>query len=93
MHTFGIMLLMGLPLPYVDATGSWSFRDRHARALVGAAGIIVELVLAAIVALVWAATGPGLVNSLAFNVMVIGSVSSLLFNGNPLLRFDAYYVL
>ena len=92
-HTFGIMLLLGLPLPYVDATGSWSFRDRHARALVGAAGIIVELVLAAIGALVWAATGPGLVNSLAFNVMVIGSVSSLLFNGNPLLRFDAYYVL
>jgi putative peptide zinc metalloprotease protein len=92
-HTFGIMLLMGLPLPYVDATGSWSFRDRHARALVGAAGIIVELVLAALGALVWAHTGPGLVNSLAFNVMVIGSVSSLLFNGNPLLRFDAYYVL
>jgi putative peptide zinc metalloprotease protein len=92
-HTFGIMLLMGLPLPYVDATGSWSFRDRHARALVGAAGIIVELVLAAVGALVWAYTGPGLVNSLAFNVMIIGSVSSLLFNGNPLLRFDAYYVL
>jgi putative peptide zinc metalloprotease protein len=92
-HAFGIMLLMGMPLPYVDATGSWSFRDRHARALVGAAGIIVELVLAALGALVWAHTGPGLVNSLAFNVMVIGSVSSLLFNGNPLLRFDAYYVL
>ena len=47
-HAFGIMLLMGMPLPYVDATGSWSFRDRHARALVGAAGIIVELVLAAL---------------------------------------------
>jgi putative peptide zinc metalloprotease protein len=92
-HSFGVMLLMLLPLPYVDATGSWSFRDRHARALVGAAGIIVELVLAALGALVWAHTGPGLVNSLAFNVMVIGSVSSLLFNGNPLLRFDAYYVL
>jgi putative peptide zinc metalloprotease protein len=92
-HTFGIMLLMGLPLPYVDATGSWSFRDRRARALVGAAGIIVELVLAAFGAMIWAVTGPGLINSLAFNVMVIGSISSLLFNGNPLLRFDAYYVL
>jgi len=92
-HSFGIMLLLLMPLPYVDATGSWSFRDRRARALVGAAGIIVELVLAAIGALIWAYTGPGLVNSLAFNVMLIGSVSSLLFNGNPLLRFDAYYVL
>jgi putative peptide zinc metalloprotease protein len=92
-HSFGIMLLLLMPLPYVDATGSWSFRDRHARALVGAAGIIVELALAAIGALVWAWTGPGLVNSLAFNVMLIGSISSLVFNGNPLLRFDAYYVL
>jgi len=92
-HGCGIMLLLLVPLPYVDATGSWAFRDRHARALVGAAGVIVELALAAAGALVWAATGPGLVNSLAFNVMVIGSVSSLLFNGNPLLRFDAYYVL
>lgn len=92
-HNVGIMLLLLVPLPYVDATGSWSFRDRHARGLVGAAGIIVELVLAALGAMVWAGTGPGVVNSLAFNVMVIGSVSSLLFNGNPLLRFDAYYVL
>lgn len=92
-HGCGLMLLLLVPLPYVDATGSWAFRGRGERALVGAAGILVELLLAAIGALVWAATGPGLVNSLAFNVMVIGSVSSLLFNGNPLLRFDAYYVL
>jgi putative peptide zinc metalloprotease protein len=92
-HTMGLMFLVFMPLPYVDATASWGFRSRYARALVGAAGIIVELFLAALGAMVWAATGPGLINSLAFNVMVIGSVSSLLFNGNPLLRFDAYYVL
>lgn len=92
-HTMGLMFLVFMPLPYVDATASWGFRSRHARALVGAAGIIVELFLAALGAVVWASTGPGLVNSLSFNVMVIGSVSSLLFNGNPLLRFDAYYVL
>ncbi|WP_439114092.1 hypothetical protein [Hydrogenophaga sp.] len=92
-HTMGLMFLVFMPLPYVDATASWGFRSRYARALVGAAGIIVELFLAALGAMVWASTGPGLVNSLAFNVMVIGSVSSLLFNGNPLLRFDAYYVL
>ena len=92
-HRVGIMLLLLMPLPYVDATGSWAFRSRWERALVGAAGILVELVLAALGAIVWVNTGPGLVNSLAFNVMLVGSVSSLLFNGNPLLRFDAYYVL
>ena len=92
-HTMGLMFLVFMPLPYVDATASWGFRSRYARALVGAAGILVELFLAALGAMVWAGTGPGLINSLAFNVMVVGSVSSLLFNGNPLLRFDAYYVL
>ena len=92
-HTVGLMFLVFVPLPYVDATGSWAFRSQHARALVGAIGIIIELFLAALGAIVWGFTGPGLINSLAFNVMLLGSVSSLVFNGNPLLRFDAYYVL
>lgn len=92
-HAMGVMFLVFVPLPYVDATGSWMFRQRSARALVGAAGIIVELLLAALATFVWANTGSGLLNSLMFNIMVLGSVSSVLFNGNPLLRFDAYYVM
>lgn len=92
-HTMGVMFLIFTPLPYMDASQAWSFRSRWERALVGAAGMIVELYLAAIGAVIWVNTGAGLINSLAFNVMIIGSVSSLLFNGNPLLRFDAYYIL
>jgi putative peptide zinc metalloprotease protein len=92
-HTFGLMFLVTTPLPYVDTTASWAFPNKWHRMLVSSAGMIADLFMAALGALVWAATGPGLVNSLAFNVMLIGSVSSLIFNGNPLLRFDAYYVL
>jgi putative peptide zinc metalloprotease protein len=92
-RTLGVMFLLFTPLPYVDATASWAFRNSWHRVYVGAAGMIVEFFLAAIGAMVWASTGAGLVNSIAFNVMVIGSVSSLIFNGNPLLRFDAYYML
>lgn len=92
-HTFGLMFLVTTPLPYVDTTASWAFPNKHHRMLVSSAGMLADLFMAALGAMVWAATGPGLVNSLAFNVMLIGSVSSLLFNGNPLLRFDAYYVL
>lgn len=92
-HTFGLMFLVTTPLPYVDTTASWAFPDKWHRVLVSSAGMLADLFMAALGALVWVATGPGLVNSLAFNVMLIGSVSSLLFNGNPLLRFDAYYVL
>jgi putative peptide zinc metalloprotease protein len=92
-HALGLMFLVTTPLPYVDTTASWSFPNRWHRMLVSGAGMLADLFMAALGAVVWAATGPGLVNSLAFNVMMIGSISSLVFNGNPLLRFDAYYVL
>lgn len=92
-RTFGLMFLLLTPLPYVDATSSWGFPNRWHRVYVSFAGMAVEFFFAAAGALVWANTGPGLTNSLAFNVMLIGSVSSLLFNGNPLLRFDAYFML
>jgi putative peptide zinc metalloprotease protein len=90
---FGIMLLVLAPLPYTDATASWGMRSKWQRAYIGAAGMLAELFVAALAALVWVNTGAGPLNSLAFNMMVVGSVSSLLFNGNPLLRFDAYYIL
>jgi putative peptide zinc metalloprotease protein len=92
-HTFGLMFLVTTPLPYIDTTASWTFPNKWDRMLVSSAGMMADLFMAGAAALIWAFTGPGLVNSLAFNVMLIGSVSSLLFNGNPLLRFDAYYVL
>ena len=92
-HTLGLMFIVLTPLPYVDATQTWALRSRWQRAIVGSAGMYVELFIAALAAMVWAQTAPGIVNSLAYNVMIIGSVSSLLFNGNPLLKFDAYYML
>ncbi|MDH3511319.1 MAG: hypothetical protein OER85_10755, partial [Gammaproteobacteria bacterium] len=92
-HEMGIMLLVLAPLPYVDASASAAFKDKRKRMLVGAAGIMVELFVAALAMFVWAAAEPGLVRSVAFNVMLIGGVSTVFFNGNPLLRFDAYYVL
>ncbi len=92
-HEMGIMLLVLMPIPYVDASAATAFRSKYKRMLVGAAGILVELLLAALAFFVWLNIEPGLVRSLAFNVMLIGSISTVLFNGNPLLRYDAYYVL
>ena len=92
-HEIGIMFLVFMPVPYVDASDSAAMRDKWQRALVGAAGIIVELVLAALAMFVWINAEEGLARALAFNVMLIGGVSTLLFNGNPLLKFDGYYVL
>lgn len=92
-HEIGVMFLVFFPVPYVDASAAAACPDKGQRMLVGAAGILVELFLASLAMLVWAMAEPGLLRAAAFNVMLIAGVSTLLFNGNPLLRFDAYYVL
>ncbi|MEW6302144.1 MAG: biotin/lipoyl-binding protein [Verrucomicrobiota bacterium] len=92
-HTMGVMLLIFTPVPYMDATSSWSFRSRTQRILVGGAGMIVEIFIAAIAMFVWAKTGQGTLHSIAYNIVFIASVSTIIFNINPLLRFDGYYML
>jgi len=92
-HTMGLMLLIFTPLPYMDATSSWGFRNRWHRVLVGGAGMQAEIFVAALAVLYWAHTGEGTLHSLAYNIMFVASVSTVLFNGNPLLRFDGYYIL
>jgi putative peptide zinc metalloprotease protein len=92
-HKMGVMFLVLFPLPYVDASSAWAFRNKWHRAIVGMAGVLAELALASIAAMVWAYTSTGTPHIIAYNVIFVASVSTVLFNGNPLLRFDAYYVL
>lgn len=92
-HDVGIILLVLLPVPYVEASAATVFKSKYRRAVVGAAGIAVELFVAAIAFYMWLLIEPGLLRATLFNVMLIASVSTLLFNGNPLLRYDAYYIL
>jgi putative peptide zinc metalloprotease protein len=89
----GISLLLLVPVPFVDASAASAFPEKHRRAVVGAAGIMVELFLAALALFAWSSVEDGLVREIAFVVMVVGGVSTVLFNGNPLLRFDGYFVL
>ena len=92
-HNMGVMFLVLFPLPYVDASSAWAFRSKWHRAIVGMAGVMSELATASIAAILWAQTSTGTVHIIAYNVIFVASVSTVLFNGNPLLRFDAYYVL
>ena len=93
-HTMGVMLMLLTPIPYVDCSSSWALRSKWQRAIVGGAGMLVELMIAAVAVIIWSQSTEGsLVHSLAYNVMFVTSVSTLLFNGNPLLRYDAYYML
>lgn len=92
-HEMGIMFVVLFPLPYVDASWSSSFPLRRSRMLVGAAGILVDMFLAALGLMVWVLAEPGTVQVIAYNVLFICGLSTLLLNGNPLIRFDGYYVL
>lgn len=92
-HAMGVTLLVFTPIPYVDATAAWAFRERWKRVVVGLGGMIPELAYAGLAAVVWSMTGPGTLNSLAYNTMIVASVSTVIFNLNPLLRFDGYYIL
>ncbi|GLS91107.1 hypothetical protein GCM10007916_21760 [Psychromonas marina] len=92
-HELGVMLLVFIPMPYVDASSSSAFADKKQRMLVGSAGIIVELFIASIAMLIWVNAEPGMVKSITYNIIFIAGVSTLLVNGNPLLRFDGYYIL
>ena len=92
-HEMGIMLLLFTPIPYVDASSASAFREKRKRVVVGAAGMAVEVFIAALALFVWINVEPGPIRSVAYNVIFIAGVSSLLFNGNPLLRYDSYYIL
>jgi multidrug efflux pump subunit AcrA (membrane-fusion protein) len=88
------MFLVFVPAPYVDASSAWSLPNKWQRILVGAGGMIFELFVAAICAFIWAGTNPNtLTHQLAYNTMLIASVSTVIFNANPLLRYDGYYIL
>ncbi len=89
----GLLLILLAPIAYVDVTSSWRFRSKWQRMHTAAAGVYLELLLAAVAVLLWSTTGPGLVNHVCFNVAIMASATSLIFNVNPLMRFDGYYLL
>lgn len=91
---WGVQLLLFVtPMTYVDASGSWRFASRWHRIQVAAAGMYIELFLAAVATLVWVNTGPGIANTVAYNTIFAASTITVLFNANPLMRFDGYYIL
>lgn len=92
-HEVGVSFMLLMPLPYIDATSSHQLARRRERALISAAGIMVELALATVAMFVWLNVEPSWVQDLAFAAMGLGGVSTLLFNGNPLMRYDGYYVM
>lgn len=89
----GLMFLLFIPVPYVDASSSMMFKNKKHRIVVSLAGMMIEMFVASIAIWVWASASGGPVKALLHEVIILASVTTLFFNGNPLLRFDAYYAL
>ncbi|MES2098685.1 MAG: hypothetical protein V4569_02605 [Pseudomonadota bacterium] len=92
-HEMGIMFMVFMPIPYVDSTAANGLRSKWARAGIGAAGMLVETALAAVAMFAWVQLEPGLLRAVCFNVLLIAGMSTVVFNINPLLRYDGYYIL
>ncbi|WP_152658655.1 site-2 protease family protein [Devosia chinhatensis] len=90
---FGISLLVFIPIPFVDCSDSAFFPQRRQRILVAAAGMMFEFVIAVLALVVWVVATEPLVRLMAFNIVVMSTITTIVFNANPLLRYDAYYIL
>ncbi|MBI2803619.1 MAG: biotin/lipoyl-binding protein [Planctomycetes bacterium] len=93
-HEMGFLLLCLSPAMYCNVSDAWRLPNKWHRILISFAGIYVELMIAAAATFIWWNTpSEPFINNLCLNLMVVCSVSTVLFNGNPLMRYDGYYVL
>lgn len=92
-HSIGVAFLVFSPCLYCDVSDAWMVREKWKRIAVSAAGVAVEVLLSAIALWVWFFTHPGLVHYLALNVFLITTLTTVVFNANPLLQYDGYYIL
>ncbi|MEM6690846.1 MAG: hypothetical protein AAF664_15540 [Planctomycetota bacterium] len=92
-HEIGIYFFVFAPCLYCDVTDAWKLESKFARIMISAAGILAEVLVASVACLIWMSSYEGFLNSICFNLMILGSLSTLLVNGNPLLRYDGYYIL
>ncbi len=92
-HEMGVMLLVGSPCLYCDVSDSWMLKNKWSRILIGAAGMLIEIVLSAVAIFLWWMTSPGLFHYLCLNLFFVTTVTTVIFNANPLMKLDGYYML
>jgi putative peptide zinc metalloprotease protein len=92
-HRMGVIFIAFMPVPYVDASSSVVLRSKRQRMLVAGAGIMTELAIASLAMIGWLNSAPSLFHSVCYNVLLISGLSTILFNGNPLQRYDGYFLL
>jgi len=92
-HEMGVMLLVFSPCLYCDVSDSWMLRSKWQRIIIAGAGMYIEVILSAIAIFVWWNTDTGLLHHLSLNVFFVTTITTVIFNANPLMRFDGYYMM
>jgi putative peptide zinc metalloprotease protein len=92
-HSMGVVVMVFSPTLYCDVTDSWMMKNKWRRMMIGAAGMYVEMILAALAIFFWYQSQTGVLQHLALNVFFISALTTIVFNANPLLRYDGYYIL
>ncbi|MBI3408450.1 MAG: efflux RND transporter periplasmic adaptor subunit [Planctomycetes bacterium] len=93
-HEMGFLLLCLSPAMYCNVSDAWTLPSKWKRIIISGAGIYVELMIAAIATFIWwNSPNQPFLNNLCLSLMIVCSVSTVVFNGNPLMRYDGYYVL
>lgn len=92
-HEMGLMFLVLVPIPYVDASQAVAMQDKRKRIVVGLAGMMAELFIAAIAVWLWSGASPGVFKAFMHQTILLAGLTTLVFNANPLIRYDGYYVL
>lgn len=90
--TMGVAFLVLWPMLYTDVNEAWKLTSRRQRLLVGSAGILTELTIAAWATLAWGLLPDGTARSMAFTLAATTWISSLAINLSPFMRFDGYFL-
>lgn len=89
----GFAMILLMPIAYVNVSSSWRFASRWKRLQVTLAGVAAELFIAGLALIAWNRLDSLPLRQAAADLVLLASVSSLLFNLNPLLKYDGYFAL
>ena len=92
-QSMGLAFMVMLPMFYTDVSDAWRVNDRRSRLLIGAGGVLAELLLACIALLAWSLLPDGPARTAAFMLASATWITTLVINLNPFMRFDGYFLI
>lgn len=92
--SMGLLLIYLAPGFYTDTTEGEVFASRYQRMVIALAGAWSELYICVVATIIWWMSPPDtMLHSVAYMMMLITGIASVLINFNPLIKLDGYYIM